>query len=144
MVHADGEIGGKFGDFSLPVCHERCRYDDKRLRFTEFAVVFKLQQCGDHLKRFAQPHVIGNQGADAEPQIFHQPCKAARLIGTQCGVEVLGRSDVCDFRERFETLSNFGADEHFGLLTVFLIVAHQGGAHFFQIRGLRLFVDRFS
>ena len=41
-------------------------------------------------------------------------------------------------------MSNFGADEHFGLLTVFIIVAHQGGAHFFQIRGLWLFVDRFG
>ena len=91
MIDTYGKRGREFGDFALPVGHERGRYNDKCLGFGQFAVVFELKQCGDHLQCLSEPHVVGNQGADAETKVFHEPRKAASLIWAKRGVKVLRR-----------------------------------------------------
>ena len=68
--------------FALPVEDERGRKDDQRRPVEASAFLFE-QQVGQRLRRFAEPHVVGEDAGEAVPAQVLQPVDAFLLVGAQ-------------------------------------------------------------
>ena len=74
----------------------RGRHEETRAPFARLPA--EPQQQGEHLDGLAEPHVVGEAGAEAEPGEETKPAHADILIGTQGRLQRLARMGG---RERF-------------------------------------------
>ena len=92
VVHQHGELGGEALGLPGPVAGHRGRADDQGGTTRRLAPppalcgrggeVLVLQE-GQHRGRLAQPHVVGQAGAEAEALQHLEPGHAALLVGAE-------------------------------------------------------------
>ena len=97
VVYAESHCRGKLCELSGPVGDQRSGQNGEDLFLFQFSRILQFKHGADNLKRFAKPHVVGNQRTEAQLRILHEPRVAARLIGTQCCLKAFGRLHIGDF-----------------------------------------------
>ena len=103
VIDPDREIRRELRDFSLPVREKRRRHDGQGALFREFPLFLHAREGGDHLKRFAEPHVVGDEGPEPQAVVLHEPRVASLLIGTKRRRERRGKRFFVDGAKRRQT-----------------------------------------
>ena len=93
--------GGKALQLGSPVVHERRgTYHERGLGIPR---LHARQNVRDHLQRFAQAHIVGQDAAKAQVLKRAEPLIAVDLVATQCGLERDGHRKV-HLAERVQAL----------------------------------------
>ena len=95
------ERRGKALQLGSPVVHKRRRTYHKR--GLGIPRLHARQNVRDHLQRFAQAHIVGQDAAKAQVLERAEPLIAVDLVATQCGLERGGHRKV-HLAERVQTL----------------------------------------
>ena len=103
VIDPDREIRRELRDFALPVREKRRRHDGQGALFREFPLFLHAREGGDHLKRFAEPHVVGDEGPEPQAVVLHEPRVASLLIGTKRRRERRGKRFFVDGAKRRQT-----------------------------------------
>ena len=93
--------GGKALQLGSPVVHERRGAHHKR--GLNVPRLHARQNVRDHLQRFAQAHIVGQDAAKAQVLKRAEPLIAVDLVATQCGLERGGHRKV-HLAERVQAL----------------------------------------
>ena len=95
--------------FRRPVRQKRRRGDQQRGAMRSLSpLVLQHQQQREHLDRLAQPHVVGEAGAHAQPDEKVEPTHAGLLVRTQLGLEIAARVDVGEAFGRPQSAQHVG------------------------------------
>jgi len=87
-LHAGDELLG----LALPVEDDAGRADDEAGRGTFFLA--QMLQPGKRLHRLAETHVVGQQGAQAEPRGVGEEVETRFLVRPQLGAQALGLGNL--------------------------------------------------
>lgn len=88
------QVRHKPRDLTLPVCEKRGRHDDEHLFVVKIAVEAQFFEHRNDLKRLAESHVVGDDGAHARAHIAHEPGIASHLSA----IRSMPRNVACRWR----------------------------------------------
>ncbi len=88
VVPYDGQRRRETGDLALPVADHRGRAHEERPPPVLGTRRAPVEQEGEELDGLAEPHVVGEAGAEAEVGHLDEPAEAALLVGAERAVEV--------------------------------------------------------
>ena len=114
VVEPYGERGREAFDFARPVREHPHGEHAENLLFGEFSRFLQLRHRGDRLQSLAQPHVVGDEAAETEAQVLHEPGVAAVLIGAKFRVQILGDGKGLHVGEDAHALAKVVVGQHLG------------------------------